>query len=99
MHGILAGVGIFALCCVYLLRKWLAISCVSIILLCQECPVFHDKSGFDEFLGQLRIMQYCSERMVYDSPQVEIITIEVENVIAASGENLENPVEGEESDW
>lgn len=37
--------------------------------------------------------------MSYDSPRMEIITIETENVIAASGGNLENPVEGEESDW
>jgi hypothetical protein len=35
----------------------------------------------------------------YNSPQIEIIRIEVENVIAASGGNLENPIEGEESEW
>lgn len=44
-------------------------------------------------------MHYCSEHISYDSPRVEIITIEIENVIAASGGNLENPSEGEESDW
>lgn len=39
------------------------------------------------------------EDLIYDSPKVEIIWIDVEGMIAASDGNMENPVEGEESDW
>ena len=36
----------------------------------------------------------------YETPKVKVINIEVESaVLSASGGNVENPVEGEESDW
>ena len=36
----------------------------------------------------------------YITPHMEIIEMEVENaILSASDANVENPVEGEESDW
>ena len=36
----------------------------------------------------------------YETPKVDVINIEVESaVLSASSGNVENPVEGEESDW
>lgn len=36
----------------------------------------------------------------YQTPKVDVINIEVESaVLSASSGNVENPVEGEESDW
>ena len=37
--------------------------------------------------------------MVYETPQVEVIVVEVEKGFAASPGNIENPIEGEESEW
>ena len=36
----------------------------------------------------------------YETPKFEAIQIEVESaILSASGGNVENPIEGEESDW
>jgi hypothetical protein len=36
----------------------------------------------------------------YETPKFEVIKIEVESaILSASSGNVENPVEGEESDW
>ena len=38
--------------------------------------------------------------LAYETPKFEVIKIEVESsILAASGGNMENPVEGEESGW
>lgn len=39
------------------------------------------------------------ECIIYKSPQVEIVVIEMENGFSASDSNIEDPIEGEESDW
>jgi hypothetical protein len=44
-------------------------------------------------------MKVTYEDIFYNSPQMVIIKIEVENAIVAGSGNVENPVEGEESDW
>lgn len=38
------------------------------------------------------------EEMVYETPQVKMIEVEVENGFAQS-ENMENPTRGGRSDW
>lgn len=35
----------------------------------------------------------------YETPQIELIEVEVEKGFAASPGNVENPTEGEESEW
>ena len=42
-------------------------------------------------------MKMVNELLAYETPQVEVIEVEVEKGFAVS--NLENPEEGEESDW
>ena len=44
-------------------------------------------------------MKDNSENLFYDSPRVEIVEIEAEGMIASSSGNVENPLEGDESDW
>ena len=39
------------------------------------------------------------EEVVYETPQIEIIEVEVENGFAVSGGNVENPTEGETGNW
>ena len=41
-----------------------------------------------------------TKSITYITPTLKIIEIEVETaILVASGGNVENPVEGEESDW
>lgn len=42
-------------------------------------------------------MKITSSRIFYESPQLDSIEVEVEQGFAIS--NLENPKEGEESEW
>ena len=45
-------------------------------------------------------MKIENEVLVYEAPQVETIEVEVEKGFASStGENIESPTEGEESEW
>ena len=39
------------------------------------------------------------EEMVYETPQVEIIEVEIENGFAMSGGSVENPTEDETGSW
>ena len=42
-------------------------------------------------------MRTKDEKVIYETPIVKVIEVEVEKGFAVS--NLENPEEGEESDW
>lgn len=38
-----------------------------------------------------------NEHLIYETPQVEIVEVEVEK--GFSGSNVENPIVGDESEW
>ena len=40
-----------------------------------------------------------SEQIIYESPQIVMLEMEVEQGFSASDGNLENPIVGEESNW
>jgi hypothetical protein len=48
-------------------------------------------------IKKLRDMIKTLEQIIYESPQLDSIEVEVEQGFAIS--NLENPKEGEESEW
>ena len=44
-------------------------------------------------------MKITSSRIFYESPQITMLEMEVEQGFLISNGNLENPIEGEESNW
>ena len=62
---------------------------------------FYIMAFFWELVGykSSKFMNTKFEEMVYETPQVEIIEVEVENGFAMSGGNVENPTESNESPW
>ena len=44
-------------------------------------------------------MRKQSEDLIYESPKVEVVEIQIERGFAASGGNFENPTESDEIGW
>ena len=44
-------------------------------------------------------MRITSRRIIYESPQIITLEMEVEKGFSVSNGNLENPIIGEESNW
>lgn len=48
----------------------------------------------------IMIMRSKKELSVYEAPQMKLVEIQVETaILTVSGSNVENLLEGEESDW
>ena len=58
---------------------------------------FHNNYDFRRRFLTMELKEFSIN---YTTPHTEIIEMEVENaILSASDANVENPVEGEESDW